>query len=748
MAGFVFHNYNGIYQLKLETAQDLELIHELEEPRWAATSAPLDQLFCDPKFLQYVDTDGNSRIRVNELKEAHRWLCAQLRDLSGVTARSDVLMLAHLDPALPEAARMKSLAERMVRERSSLRAADEISLEEVRGFRDSYARRFPNGDGVVTEAQVEDAELKPLVQHVLKVTGGAKDLSDAMGVRNADLDAFLELGKKFLAWQAESEGVKEGECNALEPLGPMTAEAAEVVKELDGKMEQFFAQCQLLAADDAAATRLTTTAESMAAVDVTNPLAIRAWLEQAPLSKPNRECVLDLDGTLNPHFAGVLRNLRDHVLPNLKSPAGAPSARVDAAQWAALRETVKPYREWQARKPTGLPEGMSAQHWRELVEGPLPQRLRTLLTADERASDELRELNSLEKLVLYQRWLLELANNFVSFPYLFTAGQRSLFETGTLILDGRALLLCVRVMDRPGHKTVAEGSQMFVVYVELNRKEGETDRTMEVAAVVTAGTRQGIAVGKRGVFYDRDGKEWDARVVELIVAPISLLEAALGPLLRIKNYIGERLHKLTSSKLDSLQQSVTKRVDKTAPPPVPPPPPPPAAAPAVAGQPMSSLLLGGGVAFAALGSAMAFVMKTLSDIRVMQVLLTVLGIIGLIVGISALLGWLKLRKRDLSTVLEACGWALNGRMYLTRRLSLLYTQEPDLPEGSRIERPRMVSRYVAASERKRRRRWLLWTLLGLLCGAVAAGIYFDAELLEWWTAFTNPPCPVDSPPQP
>lgn len=46
------------------------------------------------------------------------------------------------------------------------------------------------------------------------------------------------------------------------------------------------------------------------------------------------------------------------------------------------------------------------------------------------------------------------------------------------------------------------------------------------------------------------------------------------------------------------------------------------------------------------------------------------------------LGWLKLRGRDMSVLLEARGWALNGRMKLIRQLGLLFTVRPDLPKGS------------------------------------------------------------------
>ena len=51
MSTFVFRNYGGIDQLEIDDATDLERIDELDKARWAATSAPIEQLFCDPAFL-------------------------------------------------------------------------------------------------------------------------------------------------------------------------------------------------------------------------------------------------------------------------------------------------------------------------------------------------------------------------------------------------------------------------------------------------------------------------------------------------------------------------------------------------------------------------------------------------------------------------------------------------------------------------------------------------------------------------
>ena len=66
----IFQNYGGIFQLRLETAEDLASLGKLKESRWAATSAPVGCFRCDPAVLKCLDPDATGRIRTQDLKDA------------------------------------------------------------------------------------------------------------------------------------------------------------------------------------------------------------------------------------------------------------------------------------------------------------------------------------------------------------------------------------------------------------------------------------------------------------------------------------------------------------------------------------------------------------------------------------------------------------------------------------------------------------------------------------------------------
>lgn len=141
------------------------------------------------------------------------------------------------------------------------------------------------------------------------------------------------------------------------------------------------------------------------------------------------------------------------------------------------------------------------------------------------------------------------------------------------------------------------------------------------------------------------------------------------------------------------------------------------------------MLLGGGVAFAALGSSAAFVLQSLSNTGARNVLITIASVVVGIMSLSALLGWLKLRRRDVATMLEASGWAFNDRIYLRRNLSHRFTRVPPLPAGS-IRRPGLLPNFITG---KRSRSYSILVALGLvlLAAAAAAAYQYRAPILAW-----------------
>jgi hypothetical protein len=730
----IFNPLGGIPQLQIASAADLERIGELDRARWAATSVPCDQLFCDPAFLKAMDADHNGRVRVDEVLAARAWLWERLSGRDGVSQRSETLRLADIDVNHVEAKKLRGLAERLLTKLGAT-SKDAISLAQVRSFADSYAKTFPNGDGSVTASQVSDPDVAAMIADVVAATGGAPDLGGETGARAEDLDAWIERCKALVAWKAQIEG--DGKSTIL-PLGDDTAAAAALVTALAPKVAQFFAQCALLTAETGAEARMQATAEQLAALDIHDPAAIEQWLDRTPLAKVNRDGVIDLESGVNPRFAAQLKQIATSVGPAALGTTGTLT-QIDAATWAKITAFVQPWIGWQAARPAGIAEDTAQARLDAAISGPTPAALHALCAEDKGVADELQEFHNLEKLILYQRWLLEFSNNFVSFQQLFSPDERSLFEAGTLVLDGRKLTLCTRVTDPGAHKAIATKSLMFIAYADLTRKNAAgADETAKIAAAVTAGDQGGIDVGKRGVFYDRTQGEWDALITDIVAQPISVWEAMIAPIERMREFVSKRVADFAGSKATALEDAASKQTDAaTTLPPVAPPAPKPDAAPAAGGAAsnMQGLLIGGSVALAAVGSTLAYVVQTITSISPLNLIGGLGTVVAGLMAVSGFLGWLKLRQRDISTLLEASGWALNGRMKLTFELGSQFTEEPELPAGS-------VLRLTA----EQRRTYMLTGVFVLLLLFIGYWFFTHPELLEMLKPATPPAAPPPAAP--
>ncbi len=720
MKPMVFQKYGGIHQLRIESAEDLAFIHELHPARWAATSVQVESLQCDPAFLEYLNQDGSGTIRAEHLRAAVTWIFHMMANRDRMAASSDVLRLSDLDTSREEGRQLREAAIHILGQ-LKVENLEEISLEQLRIFRNTYGMTSPNGDGVLPPQHVSDPAAAQLANDVLERVGGTKDVSGQDGINEGHLSQFLDGARNYLAWKALAED--DGAAGIL-PWGDDTAAAVKLTSEFDAKIEQFFWQCDLVKLDARTAERICLSEEELQKLVGSDLQAMERQLAQAPLQTPNAEGVLNLEGPVNPYYQDQMDELRNRVLARAQPDSHETLTRIG---WQQVKAIFEPYGAWQAKKPSDGVDELSETTLKEYLEGPAQKKLLQLLLEDLAVKDEVMKVTALEKLTLYQRWLLELANNFVSFSALYDPSRRALFELGNLIIDGRELAFTMKVRNRAEHKKIAQASKIFLVYAEIILSQ-EQGRSFEIAAALTGGSQGVIEIGKRGIFYDLQGKEWDARVVDMVENPISLGEAIKSPFVKAKKLLSEKVEAFVGTRAGALEKTTTEiatKMEKGESLQQPAQVPSAGAAPP-SGSGMRDLVLAGGIAFAAVGSSLVYLIKTLSQIDPLNAALALVALLLVVALFSALSGWNKLRRRDMSALLEACGWAVNFRMYMTRRLGYLFSRTPHLPEGARKERRDLVTLFLRQTGHGAFR----WTRVGLV--SLLAALLAVALLSMLW----------------
>ncbi|MBR6116914.1 MAG: hypothetical protein IKP93_05505 [Paludibacteraceae bacterium] len=289
----------------------------------------------------------------------------------------------------------------------------------------------------------------------------------------------------------------------------------------------------------------------------------------------------------------------------------------------------------------------------------------------------------LRKLLLLSRDYVLLLHNFVTLQDFYDLSDKlGIFQAGTLMIDQRACHLCLRVTDMGKHDVQAGLSGMFLVYCDC---ENQTlKQKIQIVAAVTVGEVQNLTVGKNAVFYDRQGREWDATVYKIIDNPISIRQAFWTPYRKFGNWVTELINKRAAEKEQKQFENITTKVDEKS-------QQMPAAtdAPAEKPQPQKAqpfdiakfagIFAAFGMAIGAIGTMLVSIAKGWVVLTWWQQILVILGLLLLISGPSMLIAFLKLRRRNLAPLLNANGWAVNADAIINVLFGATLTDQAKYP---------------------------------------------------------------------
>jgi hypothetical protein len=97
-----------------------------------------------------------------------------------------------------------------------------------------------------------------------------------------------------------------------------------------------------------------------------------------------------------------------------------------------------------------------------------------------------------------------------------------------------------------------------------------------------------------------------------------------------------------------------------------------------------------GVALGSISAVMVAVFAKFIDLG-HWIPVAIVGIVMAISGPSMLVAWLKLHQRSLGPILDASGWAINGRMRVSVRLGGSLSQTARLPANARRVGPELFA---------------------------------------------------------
>ena len=488
-----------------------------------------------------------------------------------------------------------------------------------------------------------------------QVLDAARLILKALGVEKEEIS---------LAEVAEYMAVFEEKCKAeytaqnAEPFEPPFGEKSEdaeaAVNAVRAKVADWFMRCKLVQFDEESAAALDVQVEKIAAISDSNLSDNVAEIATYPLARPSKEAMLPLVEGLNPAWKAAIASV--------KELAGIEADSINEEDWNALLAKVDAYTEWKTAGETAMNEAIAA-----------------------RLEEHSAAFAPVEKLLRLCRDFVNLLHNYVVFRDFYDRhdGTEAVFQAGQLYIDQRCCDLCVKIADMPKQLASAGLSGMYLLYCHCVSKTKAEE--MDIAAVVTAGDIRNFREGKNGVFYDRQGQDWDATVTKIIDNPISVGQAFFTPYRKFGNWVTDKISKSAEEKESKQFDNMTAKADtastdltaKAA----DGKPADPAAAPKPAFDiaKFAGIFAAIGLAIGALGVALAAVAKFLVD-KWYNPIIAVALVVILISGPSMLLAWLKLRRRNLGPVLNANGWAINSMVKVNTTFGATLTSVAQYPK--------------------------------------------------------------------
>ena len=703
-----FINLGGSSRVKIRNGEDIAHLGELDYKMWTVLSCPVKGLEIDDKSLAYMDTDGDGKIHVDDVVKTAQWITSLLKNNDLILEGTDTIELSAINTEIEAGQKLYNSAKQIV---NNLGKANEaISLADTADCAAIFAQTKYNGDGVITEASAENDEQKAAIAAAVATVGGVADRSGAAGVDAAAIENFYKALADYVAWT---------EAEVAAPFADKTDATIAAYNALDAKVKDFFMRSKLAAFTPDSTASLDVQTASIAAISADNLTGKLDQIAEYPLARVVGKAEINLDEPVNPAWAAQFELV--------KAVAVADGLKViTEADWTAIGAKFAAYSAWKGAKAGAAVESLGLDAIKAFIKQDKKAELLEIVAKDAALKEESDNIEMVNKFLHILRDFYRLLRNFVTLQDFYEKDKKTnaIFQVGRLIIDQRECRFCMNVEDMGKHTAMAAKSGMFLVYCDCvtKTKPGK----LQICAAVTVGEIGDLVVGKNAIFYDNNGLDWDAVVTKIVDNPISVAQAFWSPYRRMATAVENLITKSAADKDAKMMKNATDKINAA-----------PAALPAnadaakTAAPPFDIAKFAGifaaiGMALGMIGTALVTVAEGLAGFKWWQYILLLAGILLLISGPAMILAWLKLRRRNISPLLNANGWAVNA----TAKIGIPFGETlTDIAVFPKLKLKDPYSKDMPA--------WKKFVIT-LVCLAVVAGGLWLGNLLKW----ANLPSPL------
>lgn len=658
-----FFRSGGFDQVRIETVNDLRNLQNLDQKLWAILSSPTTNIYFDKKMLGFLDSDHDQHVRVPDIIHAVKWLDQVLNDLSFVFKATDSITLSDINTNT-ESGKKVYLSAQLLLTFLNKKDTDCLTLNEVECPEKIFLGSVINGDGVITTDSVESEKAKEIITLIISTIGSIIDKNGKEGVDSSLVEQFYSELKNYSEWIQQAES-NQSDIYFLHEKTESSFQNYQIVKQ---KIDDYFFSSQVLDFNQKYFELINEQPQKLSELDFNS---LRNLLIADV--KPNQP--LSFHQGVNPSWRKEIGDFYEQVI----IPIYGNLLDLNEQQWEKVKTKFSHYENWINQKPNNKVESLGLEKINLLLAENQKEILLDAINNDLSVKSIIDGFEDVEKLIRYCRYFIEYLYNFVSLSNFFTKQAKAIFQMGDLFIDGKQCELVVQVNDMTKHGELANLSGIFLIYCHL--KNRTTNDVMTVAAAITNGNTDNIMVGRNGIFYDRDGQDWDATIIKVIDHAISIQQAFWEPYKRVARMISSQIEKWASSKDKEIESKSSDIVNDTA------DKMKKTHTTTVPAQPFDigkfvGIFAAISLAIGAIGGALATVLTGFLGLVWWQMPLAIFGIILVISGPSMLMAWFKLRLRNLGPLLDANGWAVNTRATINIVFGSTLTKLATLPLGA------------------------------------------------------------------
>lgn len=731
-----FSTIGGVTRVNIESGSDIAHLHELDQKMWTVLSCPVKGLEIDEKTLQILDSNNDGKIRVAEITAASQWLTKVLTDSDLLLKQESVLELQNINQNCEEGKKLFNSAKQILQNLGLEKEA--ISIEEAGDRMAIFAKTRFNGDGIITPTATDDESLKALISAIMDTIGSMADRSGEAGVGAEQIESFYANCADFADWKNEADK----NATAIFPFGDNTQAALDAYNAVREKIDDYFLRCKLAQFSSDSTNALDVSVSRIEAISDKNLTTCLNEISTYPIARITGNANLPLTGEINPAWQAAFDSFKKLVL----AAEFPKNKELTKAEWQSIDGRFAAYKAWKSAKKGELVEPLGLDKVQQFLTENRQNELLELVAQDKALEAEANEIESVDKLLHLYRDFYKLLRNFVTFSDFYTqdANTKAIFQAGTLYVDQRSCDLCIKVNDMAKHNTMASFSGMYLVYCDCFSKQ--KNATMQIVAVITNGDINDLRVGKNAIFYDREGLDWDATITKIIDNPISIRQAFWSPYRKFGRFVEDKINQFAANQDSKMTNEATSKIGNAGDELV-------ASAKTTEkgkAQPFDIAKFCG--IFAAIGMALGYIGAFLVSVATgflnltwWQMPLALIGIMLLISGPSMIMAWLKLRKRNLSPVLNANGWAVNAQAFVNIQFGATLTKVAHFPKMPKLQDP---------FAKKGTPAWRKILYAAVLLGGIFCALYFTNTLAKIGLPYKNEvpeaeitPIPADSAPE-